>query len=357
MSRPDARTLDDWLDRLEDLPLKKVGKAEWAGPCPICGGHDRFHVRRGSRAEVLASCRHGCDFEKLAKHLWPNAAGPSRPRAPRPRPPKPPPDMLEWTAGMLRIPHDPEHACRRWAKWKTGAPTTLTRHLRFMAVSGGVDLVAPLATPKQWDADTVAPPFHAVHALHLDAQGQPRPVRSTGDKPDRTSDGPQDGRFFLARPGRKPSAELHLVEGLAHALAVAALMGEDVAAAFGPLSRLAHLAPALALRWTTFRIWADGDDAGRQGASTLAQALARAGCPVAVEDLPEGQDADDVLRDAVAEEYAYLAAERAAKDADANVGEPHENDAHWTADAASGKMEDDRPPTTSGTPAEDRRPA
>ena len=45
---------EDWTGRLD---LRRVG-SEWVGPCPVCGGTDRFHVRRGQRGAVVG-CR-GC---------------------------------------------------------------------------------------------------------------------------------------------------------------------------------------------------------------------------------------------------------------------------------------------------------
>ena len=47
-------TAKDWA---QACSLKKQGR-EWVGPCPLCGGKDRFHVRDGS-ATVLVGCR-GC---------------------------------------------------------------------------------------------------------------------------------------------------------------------------------------------------------------------------------------------------------------------------------------------------------
>ena len=37
---------------------KRAG-VEWRGPCPFCGGRDRAHVRPGSSANFIGSCR-GC---------------------------------------------------------------------------------------------------------------------------------------------------------------------------------------------------------------------------------------------------------------------------------------------------------
>lgn len=45
-------TVAEWVGRLH---LRRSG-AEWKGPCPLCGGTDRFHVKQG-HSRVLASCR------------------------------------------------------------------------------------------------------------------------------------------------------------------------------------------------------------------------------------------------------------------------------------------------------------
>ncbi|MDE0207151.1 MAG: toprim domain-containing protein [Candidatus Tectomicrobia bacterium] len=47
-------TAEDWAQACD---LKKQGR-EWVGPCPLCGGKDRFHVR-DTNATVLVGCR-GC---------------------------------------------------------------------------------------------------------------------------------------------------------------------------------------------------------------------------------------------------------------------------------------------------------
>ena len=43
---------------------KRAG-VEWRGPCPACGGRDRAHVRPGSSADFIGSCR-GCDIDGIA---------------------------------------------------------------------------------------------------------------------------------------------------------------------------------------------------------------------------------------------------------------------------------------------------
>ena len=60
MHNKDHPTASDWAEKLQ---LKKIGTQAFAGPCPLCGGDDRFHVtQRGPRA--LVGCRGCIDNEK-----------------------------------------------------------------------------------------------------------------------------------------------------------------------------------------------------------------------------------------------------------------------------------------------------
>jgi hypothetical protein len=52
----------------ERLGLKRSG-SEYKGPCPVCGGVDRFHVRAGRSADLLIHCRHGCKYSEIAAEL------------------------------------------------------------------------------------------------------------------------------------------------------------------------------------------------------------------------------------------------------------------------------------------------
>ena len=69
-----------WAERLGNL---KQSGGEWCGPCPLCGGTDRFHVRGGDMAgKVLASCRQ-CEAAYPALKLAvfpPDNPMPTRPR-------------------------------------------------------------------------------------------------------------------------------------------------------------------------------------------------------------------------------------------------------------------------------------
>ena len=51
------------------LGLKKQGH-EYHGPCPCCGGTDRFWIKQGKTKDIVISCRQGCDFADLAKEMY-----------------------------------------------------------------------------------------------------------------------------------------------------------------------------------------------------------------------------------------------------------------------------------------------
>lgn len=52
----------------EALGLRRSG-SEFKGPCPVCGGDDRFHVKTGRDRDVLFYCRHGCKYSTILSEL------------------------------------------------------------------------------------------------------------------------------------------------------------------------------------------------------------------------------------------------------------------------------------------------
>ena len=82
-AKPDfpRKTPAEWQEALAALgiTLEQKGRAQLEGPCPVCGGTDRFHV---SRIEpYLFDCR-GCrDGGAIFKKAFPNS-GPLRPKPP-----------------------------------------------------------------------------------------------------------------------------------------------------------------------------------------------------------------------------------------------------------------------------------
>lgn len=52
----------------ETLNLKKVGRTEYAGPCPVCGRTDCFRIN-SYNGELRHHCRRGCDFKERHKKI------------------------------------------------------------------------------------------------------------------------------------------------------------------------------------------------------------------------------------------------------------------------------------------------
>ena len=76
-----------WVEaygKLGNGTLKQAGQ-EWNGPCPLCGGDDRFHIGPGAKRGTVVGCRHGCGFKDLAKALF--DGGDHRTLPPVPSPP------------------------------------------------------------------------------------------------------------------------------------------------------------------------------------------------------------------------------------------------------------------------------
>jgi hypothetical protein len=49
--------------------LKRIGSAEWAGPCLVCGGSDRFSLNSAKAVWNCRSCGKGGDAIELARHV------------------------------------------------------------------------------------------------------------------------------------------------------------------------------------------------------------------------------------------------------------------------------------------------
>ncbi len=68
----------DWGDQIiTRYSLKQTSVGEWHGPCPSCGGKDRFWIKE-SEGLVKAFCRQGCSIADMAAEMrcdgvWPSA--------------------------------------------------------------------------------------------------------------------------------------------------------------------------------------------------------------------------------------------------------------------------------------------
>lgn len=76
----------EWSDRIiQAYNLKRTtARGEYHGPCPCCGGVDRFWISE-LRGEVKAHCRQGCNIQDLSKAMiadgvWPTVANDDWPK-------------------------------------------------------------------------------------------------------------------------------------------------------------------------------------------------------------------------------------------------------------------------------------
>ena len=68
----------EWSPRMiNKYHLKKTGKNHYNGPCPKCGGHDRFFINEKNGA-LLFNCNQGCKFKQLVQVLHSDGTFPER---------------------------------------------------------------------------------------------------------------------------------------------------------------------------------------------------------------------------------------------------------------------------------------
>lgn len=312
ITREAQPSIDDWCRAVPDL--RKVG-AQWQGPCPACGGTDRFHVQAATqRAGAMAHCRAGCDYERLL-----DAAGlmarresaryrPERRRFPATQtatqtasyvPPYAPPIEI-WKAA-----HDIEgtpaavYLRSRRRVWPEGIP--LPPSCRWLRRESTRDLHGV------WIPDTAA---GAVVFLYQARPGEAAAVSMeaitangeraihAGNRWRRTFGKAGGACCAVGAPGGSPVV---VVEGEVSALAAVWLAepGAQVLAA-GSTSGMRNLFSVLARGGRPVEVWNDNDEPGRKAAFRLAHAYRRAGFPAAVKTNrttdASGSDAADALQ-------------------------------------------------------------
>ena len=323
---------------------KRTRRGEWRGPCRCGGEVNRAWVRRGRRANVLAGCNAGCSGpdviawltgDELARpgrafpprrNEWPRPRPLGRPKAPRPlggdsgrfranptpttkteaagsprsderdatRPPVPPDSDLIRRIRAARhlwkrarpVPIEAGHPARRWAArrhlWRPGDPWPDA--VRWLEDDGG-SLVAAFAPLADW-LEAHPPEPSGVQRLHVAADGSPRTDRDGRGK---VSRGSMSGAVCLIGVPLETAPVVHVAEGVADALAVAAR--EDGAAlAVGGTAGFGRLAPALAALAVPVVAWPDGDEPGRIAAGGLVARLRGRGTVARLATVPDGSD-------------------------------------------------------------------
>ena len=347
------RTPEAWA---EAAGLKRRGR-EYVGPCPLCGGKDRFHVRTGrDGVSAVAGCR-GCldgqpdserraRFGELARAVFGDSEhgprtggnGAGRPRTPR-RPEKAAtgrrgavvgPSDADRRAYAVRVWQDSKAAAedfplaasskpaRLWLRarnlwWESLGPPPMVRWCARLPAEGwpyggppptSGALVALLAPPAAWVSawpDLPAP--SAVQCVFVGPDGAPI-------SPGKRTFGVSAGAVGLIGPPAPSIDGLIVCEGLADGLALAARRWETVAVTCttpptsGPVFEYAA-------QWPAVTIHSDRDGTGLESALTLEEGLRAAHVKAAAIVQPCGFKDAAAYTEVGNEPLADLAAARA----------------------------------------------
>jgi hypothetical protein len=281
------------------IALKRVGR-ELVGPCPVCGGRDRFAV---SIAKQVFNCR-GCgargDIIDFVRHLdgigfaaaVTTLTGETPRRAPT-------------VKTMPKISDDTDHERRQHAKaawlWRYSQPIVGSIAERYLRKVRGITCALPptlgFLPPR---SDEQHPALIAVFALPDEPEpgvlGEPRNVDAvhlTLLKPDGSGKAEvETPKLFIGRPLGRPIVLAPISDSLALAVTEGIEDGLSLRAAFerlgvwvaGSASHLPALAATIPDYVETVTIWAHpDDDAGRNGVRKLAELLHQRGIEVRIE--------------------------------------------------------------------------
>ena len=303
----------------DDTHLHHLTQHEFAGPCPFCGGTDRFHLQPDLGRWFCRQCtgepsdagwmdaidyvqrRHGLSFREAVAHLTdgglPVAAivPPPAPKRKRPTWRSPAWQGRTWT--LVR------RAQRRLnsAKGEPGQSYLLGRS------------ILP-ATWQAWGLGFLSRAWHPLRRQHLPAitlpwqQGQRlcavqyRFIAPSLDKQERFSQRPGGERLLFGSQNLAGRETLLLVEGELNALSLWQVAGGDAdVLSWGPQGNIARSSVLkqivdLAARYQQVVVWADDADVARQAVSQLqASGLSPSASAHAIWS-PQGLDANDLLQ-------------------------------------------------------------
>ena len=354
--------VEDWAARL-DLRNRS---GEYVGPCPVCGGEDRFHVGHGRGGAAMVGCR-GCidgqppkekgeAFGRILRETFPerfqSGAGenlrangndfgaPSRSRrtgpAPSSKPPRKPPESR---SEPISAPDPGEDARPRLVRalWAAAAPAddspgrvylawrrawppagtgpNLPASVRWLddgdpdrdpaAKWYGLPRGAAGALVFAWWPSTNADPNAdpvAVSLEALDAGGE-RPDQAGTGKRWRRTVGRRTGAVFEARAARGEDTPVHVAEGEVSALALA------LAPWCGPGAVVAAggtpgLRRAGELAGASVVLHADGDGDGRGAVERARRAIEASGRSCSIAWYAIGADPTDALGEWLTERAA-----------------------------------------------------
>lgn len=327
---PSAFGVNDWV---RACGLRKRG-SEWCGPCPLCGGEDRFHVRDAD-GRALVGCR-GCidgrleeerrrQYRKLLREVFCDTGGlvtasavtsrhrsretRSRADAARTAPSSSIARRI-WEAGT-KADGTPAHRylVERMVWPPNGVGPGLPVSVRWLARDA-----APAAAPSsQWSGLPCACAGAILYAF-LGADGCIRSVSLEALDGDgvrmarrwRRTAGPKSGALFPVPPIGESTGELVLCEGQVSALAAAWLHpGARCIATGGTAGMVSVCLSGREHQPARIVIESDGDRRGEEAARKARDRLEAVGCVVHVEWRPNGDVADE-LNAQIGERVAIL---------------------------------------------------
>ena len=326
----DTPTFAEWEAEAERWGLRRVGR-ELVGPCPRCGGTDRFHVRE-ENASALVGCRQCIDGQPQGHARYGEIVQRVFGFGDRFLPKSPKSSQIAGNASVGRPRPQSKHSAhsrsrttelgrRIWRESLGVAPTSSTDppdtsppRLWFAARS----LLHPwqvsppalrwhdrekLLVAGLWPIGAIQdawpeipednPP--AVHCIAIDEEGRKRhPTRWVGD--DKRTYGCISGPgaiLALGDPG-DTDEPVHIVEGLADALAVYSRRCGLVLATITTVHAILNR-PGVVSRLYGHRvlIWPDQDSPGLESANKLAEGLKAAGITHSIAQDDEALDPAD----------------------------------------------------------------
>ena len=207
----------------------QCGQPRYNGPCPLCGGDDRFRVAKGERA-VLIQCAHDCAYKDLLEAL--GLSDPDGPAAPRQETaPAPAPTLNPWLDTVWRstVPADDTPGARYYIEQRMVwlADRRLPAPVRWLPASVATELNV---RRKDWPAPAAgclvyllaAPSESDVWALKVEAiteDGAALHFESGGKRPSLSGSLTDGGRRTFRASGDADRG-VHLVEGPIDALAL-----------------------------------------------------------------------------------------------------------------------------------------
>jgi phage/plasmid primase-like uncharacterized protein len=298
-----ARLLEDECAR-RGIRLKRASAVEWVGPCPVCGGDDRFSINRRKQVWNCRVCDKGGDIIEFHRHVDGSSFGEvmelltgetdTAPRAPvRPARGKDEAEEEErrHCAAQLRKALWLWKRCRPVAG--TIAETYLARRgyhgpapatLGFLPASGGYppSMIAAFGLADEPDPGVIAISGGKITGIHLTRLLPDGSDRERGDDAKIMLGLSMGSPIVLAPPNDLNG--MVITEGIEDALTVHQATGLGAWAA-GSAGRMSALADTLPRYIECVTVCAHDDPAGRDGALALADALDRRGVEVFIEGI------------------------------------------------------------------------